>query len=126
MGRVIHTASTGKTRNQLRRTIAELLRHLSTKQGVDDEAKDMVAAIVFCLREIAAGIDSSAAAWEKRDYWIKADNFRMEWAWVGNTADNLTAMVHSGEWEEMPQMMIQLFPRFADINIAKFTRKADT
>ncbi|MEM6529545.1 MAG: hypothetical protein AAF653_14705 [Chloroflexota bacterium] len=125
MGRVIHTASTGKTRNQLRRTIAELLRHLSTKQSVDEDTKDMVAAIVFSLREIEAGIESSAQAWEKRDYWMKADAFRLEWEWVGNTANNLTAMVHNDDWDEMPQMMIALLPRFADINIAKFTRKAD-
>ena len=125
MGRVIHTSSTGKTRNQLRRTIAELLRRLSTKQQVDDEVKDMVAAIIICLQEIDAGIDSSAKAWEKRDYWIKADNFRMEWQWVNTLADELTEMAKNDDWEQMPQMMAKLFPRFSDVNVAKFTRKAD-
>jgi hypothetical protein len=126
MGRVIHTASTGKTRNQLRRTIAELLRRLSGKNDVDDETKDMVAAIVFCLREIDAGIQSSAAAWEKRDYWVKADHFRMEWRWVPQEADALTEIVHTDEWDELPQAMIRLLPRFADVNVAKYTRKPDT
>lgn len=125
MARVIHTQSTGKTRNQLRRTIAELLRRLSQKQGVDDEVKDMVAAIVFCLREIDAGIDSSAAAWEKRDYWVKADNLRMEWLWVSQLADDLTEMIHNEAWDDMPQYMVKLMPRFADVNVAKFTRKPD-
>lgn len=126
MGRVIHTASTGKTRNQLRRTIAELLRRLSQKQGIDDDVKDMASAIVFCLREIDAGIDSSATAWEKRDYWIKADNLRMEWMWVDQVADEITTIVHNEQWDDLPQVMIQLMPRFADINIAKLTRKPDT
>ncbi len=126
MGRVIHTASTGKTRAQLRRTIAELLRRLSSKSEVDDETKDMVAAIVFCLREIDEGIQSSAAAWEKRDYWVKADNFRMEWRWVGQEANSLASIIHDDDWDELPQTMIRLLPRFADIKIAKFTRKPDT
>lgn len=126
MGRVIQTASTGKTRNQLRRTIAELLRRLSQKQGIDDDAKDMVAAIVYCLRGIDAGIESSAAAWEKRDYWLKADSFRMEWQWVSDTADQLTDMMQADDWDSLPQIMVTLIPRFADIKVAKFTRKPDT
>ena len=43
MGRIINTASPGSERNRLRRTIAEILRHLMFKRGVDDEVKDMTA-----------------------------------------------------------------------------------
>ena len=68
MGRVVNTESNGKQRNQLRRTIAEMLRHLSQKSTIDDEAKDMLATIVLCLRQINDGIDESTVAWEKRDY----------------------------------------------------------
>lgn len=125
MGRVINTSSTGKERNQQRRTIAEILRHLSKKESIDEEAKDMVAAIVFNLRGIEAGIDTSAEAWEKRDYWMKAEGLRKEWFWVGYLADQLTQMIYADEWEKLPQMMVQLIPKFADININKFTRTSD-
>ena len=54
MGRIINTASPGSERNRLRRTIAEILRHLMFKRGVDDEVKDMTAALVYALRGIAA------------------------------------------------------------------------
>lgn len=125
MGRVIHTASTGKTRNQLRRTIAELLRRLSQKQEIDDDVKDMTATIVYCLREIDAGVQSSAEAWEKRDYWVKADQFRMEWHWVNEIADDLVEMMQNNAWDQLPQRIAPLIPRFADIKVAKFTRKPD-
>ncbi|MEP7293422.1 MAG: hypothetical protein ABI835_16680, partial [Chloroflexota bacterium] len=76
---VINTDSTGKHRNQAMRTGAELLRHLSQKPQIDDEVKDLVSAMIYALREIDEGIDSSAAAWEKRDYWMKADELRVRW-----------------------------------------------
>jgi hypothetical protein len=125
MGRVINIDSTGKNRNYHRRTIAELLRRLSQQQDITDETRDMVAAVVFSLRAIDAGIESSAAAWEKRDYWIKADNFRSEWGWVGQVASDITQMAHDDQWENLPQIMAQLIPRFADIKVAKFTRKPE-
>ncbi|MEO0565000.1 MAG: hypothetical protein AAF125_23035 [Chloroflexota bacterium] len=125
MGRVINTASTGKQRNQLRRTIAELLRRLSQKQDIDDDTKNMVAMIALCLREIDEGIDDSVRAWEKRGYWIKADQFRQEWMWVRDTAKSITKMIHDDNWAEMPMMIMQLIPSFSDVNVAKLTRTPD-
>lgn len=126
MGRVINTDSTGKKRNQNMRTCAEVLRHLSTKQGVDDEARDMAALLVFCLREIDDGIEQSAAVWEKRDYWMKAEEFRERWRWVGNMADELQQLIVGDSWQQFPDMLIKLLPYFSDIKVNKFTRKPST
>jgi hypothetical protein len=60
MSRVINSNSPTKIRNQNRRTIAELLRHLGQKQTMDQESLDMAAAIVFALQEIHEGVDQSA------------------------------------------------------------------
>jgi hypothetical protein len=122
MGRVINTDSTGKQRNQLMRTAAEILRRLSQKQVIDAEVKDMAAMLVYCFREIEEGIEQSAAAWEKRDYWIKAEELRRRWMWAGDMADQLRAMIYKDEWHLMPQMMVKLLPRVADIKITKMTR----
>ncbi len=84
MGRVINTDSTGKRRNQHMRTAAEILRRLSQKNGIDAEVKDMVATLVFCFREIDEGIEQSTIAWEKRDYWMKAEDFRRRWRGIQN------------------------------------------
>lgn len=123
MGRVINTDSPGKRRNQLMRTSAELLRHLSQKNDIDDEAKDMLALLVFCLREISDGIDESTVAWEKRDYWVKAEEFRQRWNWTSALAAELHALIKAENWGQLPGVIVKLFPHFADIKVTKFTRK---
>lgn len=122
MSRVINTDSTGKQRNQLMRTAAEILRRLSQKSEIDSDAKDMLAMLVYCFREIEEGIDQSAQAWEKRDYWVKAEELRQRWSWPGDAADQLQAMIYQEKWEQLPAIMVKLLPRFADIKITKLTR----
>lgn len=126
MPRIINTANPGKLRSQERRTIAELLRHLMGKHTLDDEARDMAAAIVHALRNIEATIDVTTEAWEKRNYFLKADRFRLEWEWVRPTADRLEALIRQGAWDQLPAELVRLMPHFADVKIEKFTRKPDT
>lgn len=125
MSRVINLDSPGKLRNQLMRTSAEVIRHLSQKTELDEEACDMAALLVYCLREIDAGIDDSALAWEKRDYWVKAEQFRARWAWSGQAADELDAIVCQGKWDQLPPMLAKLLPHFTEIRVVKLTRDAD-
>ncbi|MBC7234338.1 MAG: hypothetical protein H5T69_00735 [Chloroflexi bacterium] len=122
MSRVINADSPGKRRNAARRTIAEILRHLIHKRELDDETKDMAAALVLNLQEIADTVETTTAAWEKRDYYLKADRFRLEWEWVDPTACHLQSLILEGRWEELPQALVKLAPHFADIRIAKMTR----
>ena len=124
MGRVVNTNNPSKIRNQLMRTSAELLRHLSQKTELDGEAKDMAARLMFCLRDIEDGIESSALAWEKRDYWIKAEQLRQRWVWAGNGSARLESLIRQESWENMPVVMAELFAHFTDIKITKFTRHA--
>ena len=104
------------------RTSAEVLRRLTQKAELDDEARDMVAFLVYCFRGIADGIDESVRAWEKRNYWIKAERFRERWMWVERAAHDLEEMIHRGAWDRMPELLADLLPHFADIRIARFTR----
>ncbi len=123
MTRVINVDSPGKLRSQLMRTAAEVIRRLSLKYEVDDEARDMTALLVYCFREIDVGIDESVRAWEKRDYWVKAEKFRLQWAWVRQAAADLDRIVETETWDLLPSTLIRLLPQFSDIKIAKFTRK---
>lgn len=122
MSRVINTDSTGKQRNQIMRTGAEILRRLSQKSTIDAEVKDMLAMLVYCFREIEEGIDQSAQAWEKRDYWVKAEELRQRWSWPGDVSDQIQAMIFQEDWNMLPALMVKLLPRFADIKITKLTR----
>lgn len=126
MSRVINTDNPAKKRNANRRTIAELLRRLSQKANMDEDAKDMAATIVFALREIDEGVEQTVAAWEKRDYWMKAERFMREWDWTGEMAANMEDVLRNQAWDLLPELLADLFPRFADIQIKTMTRKQDT
>jgi hypothetical protein len=123
MSRVISIDGPGKVRSQHRRTIAEALRRLSQKSKLDDEVKDLVALIIFSLHGIADTIDRTVEAWEKRDYYLKADRFREQWRWVEPSADELSAITYEGQWNQLPTVLAQLMPHFADIKIRRMTRK---
>lgn len=123
MSRVINMDSPGKLRSQLMRTAAEVIRRLSLKNEVDEEARDMAALLVYCFREIDTGIDQSVQAWEKRDYWVKAEKFRLQWAWVKQAETDLARILRNEEWDQLPLALVRLLPQFRAIKIAKFTRK---
>jgi len=122
MSRVVKVDNPGTVRNRLMRTAAELMRHLSQKSEVDDEVRDMAATLVYCFRQIDAGIDESALAWEKRDYWVKAERFRERWSWAGRAASDMEAIVRSESWDHLPSMLVKLLPAFSEIKIARITR----
>ena len=126
MGRVINTSNPGTRRSQLRRTVAELLRNLMLKRLLDEEAKDMAATLVFSLRSIAETIEVSTVAWEKRDYFLKADRFRREWEWALPAAERLQRLILNDHWEQLPRELAALVPYFTDVHIAKMTRASST
>lgn len=126
MSRVVNPDSVGKARNQLMRTAAEIMRRLSQKPQIDDEAKDMAALLVFCFREIEDGIEEAMIAWEKRNYWNKVEQFRSQWTWVGNAAARLEQVIRAGGWDQLPAQLAALFEHFAGITITKFTRKPES
>ena len=125
MSRVIATDSVGKRRRQLRRTIAEALRRMASKSTFDQESRDLAALIVFSLRRLEEGVEQTATAWEKRDYYLKADRFRMQWEWLEDTTYALESALLLGQWDKVPELMAGLFPKFADITVAKYTRSSD-
>jgi hypothetical protein len=122
MSRVVKLDGPGKTRNQHMRTAAEVIRLLGQKTALDDEARDMAALLVFCFQQINNGIDDSALAWEKRDYWVKAEQFRARWSWAGRAASELEQIVLNDTWEQLPAFIAKVLPQFKEIKIIKLTR----
>jgi hypothetical protein len=125
VSRVISTNSVGKERRQLRRTIAEALRRLARKNKFDEESRDLAALIVFCLRRLEDGVEQTIQAWEKRDYFLKADRFQRQWEWIDETAYALESALLLGQWDKVPEVLASLFPKFTDITINRFTRSED-
>ena len=126
MARIIQTGDTpAKKRNAHMRSCAEVLRLLAQQNGFDDEAKDMLAFLVFNLRGIYKTIDESAHAWDERNYWKKAEGLREKWRWSRTTSDKLKKRILSQDWDAIPEILVSLIPYFQSITIVKMTRDSD-
>ena len=122
MARVINTNSPGKRRNAYMRTIAEILRRLSQQHEVNKRTKDMGAMLVYCLRAIDDTVEESISAWEKRGYWKKATDFQQKWWWSTILANAIEELLRNGDWDNLPETMLKLYPHFSDIQVNKMTR----
>ncbi|MGD8586567.1 MAG: hypothetical protein PVH65_17540 [Chloroflexota bacterium] len=122
MSRVINTNNPGKVRNSNMRTIAEILRRVGAKADVDDEARDMFAALVYLLREIHQSALTTVEAWERRGYWMKADRFMRDWEWSAEMAANFEDVIRNDAWDLIPRLLGELVPHTAEIQVKNLTR----
>ncbi|MFT3894708.1 MAG: hypothetical protein QM730_24015 [Anaerolineales bacterium] len=118
MSRVINPESAGKDRTRLSKAIVLAVRELAKQKDISEETKDLAAFIAIALRTIANGIDVSVAAWEKRDYWVKADRFRMEWMWTGQYADKMKVAIFTNDWGTIAMLMPQIAQKFNKIEVS--------
>jgi len=119
MSRVINPDSVGKERTRLTKSIVLAVRELARQTEPGPESRDLAAFIALALRAIADGIDSSVAAWEKRDYWIKADKFRMEWMWAGQVAEKMKAAILQDDWAAVASLMPQIANKLGKVQVAQ-------
>ena len=118
MSRVINPDSVGKERTRLTKSIVLCIRELAKQSDVTAETKDQAAYIALALQAIADGIDASVAAWEKRDYWVKADKFRMEWMWAGQLAEKMKTAVLGDDWATIASLLPQIAMRLNKIEVS--------
>jgi len=119
MSRVINPDSVGKLRTQLIKGIVLSIRELARQTGTGTETRDLAAFIALALKSISDGIDVSVTAWEKRDYWIKADKFRMEWMWTGSAAEKMRNAVLSDDWATVAMLSAQIAQKFNKIQVSE-------
>jgi hypothetical protein len=117
LSRVINPDSTGKERTRLTKGIVLAIRELAHQREPGVEARDLAAFIALALSIISGTIDTSVAAWEKRDYWVKADKFRMEWAWSGFFADKMKQAVLTEDWGSVAQIAAQIAQKLNKVNV---------
>ena len=118
MSRVINPDSAGKDRTRLTKAIVLAIRELAQQSEPTAAARDLAAFIALALSTIAEGIDASVAAWEKRDYWVKADKFRMEWMWAGTSAAKMKTALLTEDWGTVAMLMPQIAQRFNKIEVS--------
>ncbi len=119
MSRVINTDGVGKQRNQMSKAVLIAIRELAVKKQIDDEARDMAAFLSLALTQIHGTVDQSVRAWEKRDYWVKADQFRMQWAWAQSSAEKVKEAVLINDWGELAVLMPEIAAKLNTIKLPK-------
>ncbi len=117
MSRVINPDSAGKQRAKLSKAIVLALRELARQSDTGEETRDLAAFIAVALDAISQGIDSSVAAWEKRGYWVKADKFRMAWAWTAPASEKMRTAIASDDWGAVAMLSAQVAQRLGKVQV---------
>ena len=119
----VKTAESGATyRNRLSRSIVLAIRLLMQQNKPDRSSLDKAAFVVLALEKIAESVNSSAEAWEKRDYWVKADHFRSEWLWVDQSKISLEKVVRTQDWPEIARELVQVAQHLRNVQISANNR----
>ncbi len=108
MGRVISIESAGKDRTRLTKAVVLSIRELMRQTQPDELTYDLAAFIALALLEIGGTIDASVGAWEKRGYWVKADRFRMDWAWTSTLGEAMRQAVLADDWASVARISAQV------------------
>ena len=122
MGRVINPDSAGKQRTQLVKATALAGRELIHKTQLDDEFLDLAAFMIIALNTIFDSIDPSVQAWEKRGYWVKADQFRMEWTWTQKLSKEMYDNWQAKDWPSVVQAAVKVLQKLDDVKISPHHR----
>ena len=99
MARVFRPESGSSKRNRMLRQIATALRYAAEGNPSQEETLDLLAFVALCLHEIEITVEQAADAWERRDYWVKADRYRHTWSWVPASARELEESLAASDVE---------------------------
>ena len=99
--------------------MALALREMAKKSSYDEESRDLAAFLVLALDNVAESIERSVLAWEKRGYWVKADRFRMEWAWAESLRTKMRAAVNTEKPEEIAMAASTLSDKLKGVKVSE-------
>lgn len=119
MTRIINLDGVGKRRKKLTREVVLAVRELIRQEEVDNETRDLAAFIAINLQAIYETIDLTVAAWEKRDYWVKADRFRMDWAWSGDLAEEMRGAIVDEDWQKVALTSAKAGEKLNNVQVPK-------
>lgn len=109
-------------RNRLSRGIVLAIRLLMEQGAPDEKSLDKVAFVVLALDKISESVDLSAMAWEKRDYWVKADAFRMEWEWAIGSSKRVKEALLAKNWPQIATELITVAQKLHKVQISPNNR----
>lgn len=118
MSRIIQTDGVGKQRNRLLKAIVISIRELMKQKAVDSSTRDLAAFISNALLAVHDTVEGSVGPWEKRGYWVKADKFRLEWAWTKKIGDQMLQATLNEDWETVAVFAAQTGQRLSRVQVS--------
>lgn len=108
MGRIIHTTHPTRQRAATLKRIAALIRDYSHTNGSHKDIRELSELLIAGLEEIQESVNRTASAWEKRDYWLKADGFRRQWRWVDEMIAGMTKAFRADDRPSLQTHILEL------------------
>jgi len=118
LARYINNETGGKERNRLTKGIVISIRELMKQQKPDNTSRDLAAFIAVALLQVHATIDESVAAWEKKDYWVKADRYRRDWEWTLSMGNKMKQAVLQEDWATIAITSAQIAQKLNTIKVS--------
>jgi hypothetical protein len=118
LSRVINPDSVGKERTRLTKGVVLAIRELARQDKPGTESRDLAAFMVLALESISESIEVTVTPWEKRDYWVKADKFRMDWAWSGQYGQKMKIAVMNEDWGTVAQIAALTAQKLSKVNVS--------
>ena len=103
MSRIINSNTPVQQRVKILKLISETVMILKEQPKLTRDSNDLIAFVILSLTEIEKTLIQSITPWEKRGYWVKADQFRKEWKWVSVVKNKLLQTLTVNGWQQMPQ-----------------------
>jgi hypothetical protein len=117
LGRVVNPNGVGKDRTNLTRSVVLALRELVKQNSASQQTLDLAAYIVLALEAISETIETSVEPWEKRGYWLKADRFRLDWAWAASLGSAMRTAVTVQDWASVARTAAQIAEKLGNVDV---------
>ena len=119
MSRVINSDLPSQKRKKILVLISNSFSIIGNDNLSENDRNDLIAFIILSLSEIEKTITQTTAPWEKRAYWIKADQFRNEWQWVGEIKTRLMQSRSARGWVKIPTEIMMLAEKLKMVEPSK-------
>ena len=120
MSNIVHSETPGNRRSKLLKLLVNLMPDIQSPKLTGQNRNDIVAFVIISLGEVEKSVEATLTPWEKRGYWTKADQFRLEWEWVAKIKKQIIDEETDKGWGSWPSALGDLFAHLASV---KPTRK---
>ena len=117
MSRVLRIETAHRSRQRILQGIAVALRRAASGVPEPAEQRDLLAFLDLSLGELRRSVDETAAAWEKRGYWLKADRFRHDWNWTESIGISLSSALGAGDFDRAMGSGIELATHLQNVRL---------